>query len=437
MLWLVLSCSDYNLLHEDKQEPAEGVPLLQIEPSVVDIGAVCASDLENNGEIVWVQLQNAGTAVLTIEALEVTGNWRLQSDPTPVDILPSATQPISLIAGEGAGMLVISSTDPDHDIQQVPLASTVDQAPILQVISPINGDIVEGETTFVANISDDFDPLESLMVQWRSSVDGVFSSSPPDSTGSSQVSWLDSHTSGQHTIQVMASDSCGNTVSSLANVCQQLRYDVENVAISTWHFEGTANWDSNNNWLELTPVVTNAVGTAFSTAQIVPGGQVEIDFMFYIGDGTGADGISLTALDVDRMTTFLGGTGCGIGYGGDASCTNGPALPGWSIEVDTYFNGGQDPTELDHVMLTFDGDVDNPAVWAALPEMEDTGWHHMRVLVREPHVIVEIDNVVYIDQDVPGYYAFNAYVGFTAGTGGATNQHLIDSLVVSEQLCGD
>ena len=31
--------------------------------------------------------------------------------------------------------------------------------------------------------------------------------------------------------------------------------------------------------------------------------------------GTGADGISLTALDQSRMTGFLGGAGCGLGYG--------------------------------------------------------------------------------------------------------------------------
>ena len=179
------------------------------------------------------------------------------------------------------------------------------------------------------------------------------------------------------------------------------------------------------------------MGTAFSTAQQVTGAQVEIEFQFYIGDGSGADGISLTALDTDRMTTFLGGTGCGIGYGGDAACTAGPALPGWSIEVDTYFNSGQDPTEADHLMLTFDGDVDDPAVWVELPEMEDNGWHSMRVLVQEPRVLVEIDNVAYIDQDVSGYFNFPAYIGFTAGTGGATNNHLIDSLTVTETLCDE
>ena len=128
---------------------------------------------------------------------------------------------------------------------------------------------------------------------------------------------------------------------------------------------------------------------------------MEIEFQFYIGDGTGADGLSLTAMDVNRMTSFMGGEGCGLGYGAGADCTPGPALPGWSIEVDTYFNLEQDPTPADHVMFTFDGDVGKPSVWAELPEMEDTGWHTMRVLVDQPHVLVEIDGVPYINQEIP------------------------------------
>ena len=80
--------------------------------------------------------------------------------------------------------------------------------------------------------------------------------------------------------------------------------------------------------------------------------------------------------------------------GGDATCTSGPAL--LSIEVDTYYNGGQD---LGGSPLS-------------TTEIEDTGWHSMRVVV---HILVEIDGVVYMDQDVTD---FPAYIGFTAGTGG-------------------
>ena len=147
--------------------------------------------------------------------------------------------------------------------------------------------------------------------------------------------------------------------------------------------------------------------------------------MFFVSGGSGADGFSLTALDVDRMSGFVGNTGGGIGYGG---------LPGWSIEVDTYYNG-HDPTAQDHIAFSLDGDVTNPLIWAALPEMEDEQWHHMKVTVAAPNVYAEIDGNTYLDATIGGNLNFNAYVGFTAGTGSLTNYHLIDSLMVTELVC--
>ena len=50
-------------------------------------------------------------------------------------------------------------------------------------------------------------------------------------------------------------------------------------------------------------------------------------------------------------------------------------------------------------------------------------------------VLVEIDGVAYIDEELNGFFDFPAYVGFTAGTGGDTNHHLIDSLTFTELSC--
>jgi hypothetical protein len=67
--------------------------------------------------------------------------------------------------------------------------------------------------------------------------------------------------------------------------------------------------------------------------------------------------------------------------------------------------------------------------------MEDTGWHQMTVEVVAPNVRVNIDGVDYIDQALSGTLNFPAYVGFTAGTGGLTNNHLIDALQVTDYVC--
>jgi hypothetical protein len=428
---LLNACTDYNLY--GKEDAIEGdlpVPILRFEPESIDVGRICTTTEAD----IW--LYNDGEGSLEIEALEVVGDgWALVDNPTPLEIEALGTYRLSLQTGIGSADLIVRSNDPNRELSSIPLFAEVDSPPTIMITNPSNDTILTEEVTFDAVVTDDLDSPEQLLVQWRSNQDGIFSTVAANPDGTVQAEWNSSHSSGYHSIQAMVSDSCMNETYELINICQQMSYEVENFDISTWHFEGAANWDSNNQWVELTTVNTNIVGTAFSTAQIVSGDQVAIEFMFYIGDGTGADGISLTALDTSRMTGFLGGTGCGIGYGGEADCTSGPALPGWSIEVDTYHNVGQDPTEEDHLMFTFDGHVDAPEVWVALPEMEDNGWHQMLVQINDPHVFVAIDGVTYIDQDIIGYFSFPAYVGFTAGTGGLTNQHLIDSLVVTEQLC--
>ena len=67
------------------------------------------------------------------------------------------------------------------------------------------------------------------------------------------------------------------------------------------------------------------------------------------------------------MTTYLGGTGCGIGYGGDATCTSGPALPVGVLRLIPIITVSR-PTSEDHMVFMFDGDVDGAVHWAALPK---------------------------------------------------------------------
>ena len=237
--------------------------------------------------------------------------------------------------------------------------------------------------------------------------------------------WTAPNKKGFYQIVCKVSDGYGASDAAIITigVCELQIIDMSTIDIGEWNFEGSANWDDINNELELTPAQNSLVGTAFNTADTVSGYQVEIGFDFYIGDGSGADGLTLTALDVDRMTTFLGETGGGIGYGG---------LPGWTLEIDTYFNGSEtDSTSDDHLMFTFDGNPSNKLLWSALPEMEDTGWHSMEIKVNAPHVYAAVDSIVYIDSDIDGWNEFNAVVGFTAGTGGLTNRHMIRELIVS------
>jgi hypothetical protein len=439
VLSLLSACSEYNLAEGKDAEPGAedtaaepGEPDLVADPAAVSQAGVCGDTS------VPVTLTNRGDAPLTVTSASTSGSWAVSGFTPPITLDPGGDTQFTL-TGQGEGSLEIGSDDPDEPVLVLPLETSGDDPPALALVEPGHGDILDpGDRTVEAAVSDTEDAFEDIALTWTSDVDGVIADGFADAAGTMAATWPAGRSEGDHVVTVTATDTCGNTASVDIGVCQQAGYSVDELDISSWNFEGSAAWDTSNNWLRLTPAATDQVGTAFATSSTVRADSVQISFAFFIGNGSGADGISLTALDTARMTTFLGGTGCGLGYGGDASCTAGPALPGWSIEVDTYHNEGQDPTAADHVMFTFDGDVDDPAVWAELPEMEDTGWHQMVVDVSAPHVTVSIDGTVYIDQDVSGgIFAFDAYVGFTAGTGGLTNEHLIDSLEVTEYVCSE
>ncbi|MFT4624081.1 MAG: hypothetical protein ACI8PZ_002740 [Myxococcota bacterium] len=431
---LLAACSEVGFSTKPDADPVDtadpGAPDLEVAPRSVELGPTCTG-----GEQA-ITLSNVGTATLTLADVAATGAWSVDAAPPTLAPGESTVVTVRTEAG-GSGSLRVNSDDPTEPEVLVPLETLPDQPPTITLLRPVPGEVLgqAAPVALYARVSDEETPVETLLVQWFSDVDGYVADTPPDPDGEAVGEWYNPRTAGDHSLRVQVTDTCGNTDESSVPLCQQAGYDLENLDLESWIFSGSARWDAIAELVELTTATTNQVGSAFTTDLAVSGDNVEIEFQFYIGDGTGADGISLTALDTTRAESYLGGTGCGIGYGGDAPCTAGPALPGWSIEVDTYFNDGQDPTPLDHVMFTFDGDVDAPAAWADLPEMEDTGWHTMRVVVSAPRVVVEIDGITYIDQDLAGHFAFPAVVGFTAGTGGATNTHLIDALVVTEFIC--
>lgn len=413
---------------EESSPPPPGD--LVADPSESAI-VVCGSGTQD------ITLLNEGEGALTIEDLQVDGDgWTVEAVSLPLTLDPGTSAVLTLSASAGEATLHVLSDDPDTPDLAIPLSATADAAPSLTILSPAHEDVLEsGPVSLEAQVSDDVDDPGALVVTWTSSVDGVVGEATPDSTGDALTSWDTDRTEGNHDLSASVTDSCGNTTTADVGICQQGGYEVDELDIDAWHFEGSATWDDSGGWLQLTDALTDQAGSAFQIAAPVSASDVDIEFAFYVSGGTGADGMSLTALDVDRMTTFLGPTGCGMGYG-SGGCTTGTGLPGWSIEVDTYDNGyPYDPTSQDHVAFSFDGHADAPVVWAALPEMEDGAWHIMSVNVVAPHVTVAIDSTTYIDQDVVGDFDFNAYVGFTASTGALTNKHLVDSLKVTEYVC--
>jgi hypothetical protein len=430
---LFAACSDY-ALNNEKGHDSGGLPELVADPAEIDAFGICAEAARD------VLLQNDGSAPLTLTGIGIEGNgWTISSAPSlPHTLGAGESTLVGLVGTDGSGALVVDSDDPANPRLRVPLSAAANEAPTARIDTPVPGQVIDegDDLALLGYVSDTEDEPDTLAVSWTGSVDGLVSAGTAAGDGSTSVTWTaDSRSAGAQSLTLAVTDSCGISATASVDFCQEGATSYDALSLTSWHYEGAAAYDSTEGWLQLTPATQDSVGTAFETSAPVNADDVSIEFYMYIGDGTGADGISLTALDTSRMTTFLGGTGCGIGYGGDASCTSGPALPGWSIEFDTYYNSDADPTSDDHVAFTFDGDVDGYEAWAALPEMEDTGWHFVEVTVVAPHVTVAVDGTTYLDQDIPGNYSFSAYVGFTAGTGGETNRHLIDDLTVTDYRC--
>ncbi len=429
-----LSCSDYGIEKQVEAHEDGGEGDVVADPGSLDWSALCSADAAS------IAITNEGDGDLTISAITLEGaGWTLGSvAPLPLVLKSGESTLVPVTGVDGDATIVVLSDDVDTPELHIPLHVTANAAPVTTISSPTAGVVwAEAADVVLAGfVADDADLAEALVISWASSAVGLLSNAAASVDGTTSYAWPTAdRPTGHQTITLTATDSCGASTTFSVEACQDGAFTYDALDVSTWHYEGAAAYDSAEAYLQLTPASSDQVGSAFEIASPVNGDSVDIDFAFYIGDGTGADGLSLTTLDTARMTTFLGGTGCGIGYGGEASCTDGPALPGWSIEVDTYYNGDADPTEDDHVAFTFDGDVDAPKAWAPLPEMEDSGWHQMQVSVVAPHVIVAIDGTTYIDQDIDGAWAFSGYVGFTAGTGGETNRHLIDSLQVTDYSC--
>ena len=147
-----------------------------------------------------------------------------------------------------------------------------------------------------------------------------------------------------------------------------------------------------------------------------------VDFEYRIWGGSAADGLAFCFLQVPPVG-FIGGGGIGIPG----------AANGLKVVLDTWDNGCGANPELQIYNGVGYGECN-----AGIVKLTNTGgvlnfirgnlYRPVRIIYNNGLISLLINNTLYLTANFP--INFSGYMGFTAGTGGATDQHSIRNVVI-------
>ncbi len=423
LLLLAAACSEYGI----KEEPQPGIPDIQVHLGPVPLKA-CPDT------VVQVEVANRGDATLAVDGLTLEGDGWTVDDPAPFQLEPDERVDRAVRGAGGTATLRITSNDTDQPLVEVPIASAPNEAPTALVLTPYDEDTLpaDGTVTLTALVSDADDALADLTLEWASSLSGSFATATPDADGFVTTEWAaEDRAPGPQWISLFATDPCAAVAEDIAWICQDGPFVVYPIIDEGWHFEGSAGRDGA--LLTVSDGTPDLASAAFDLASIFDADDTEVSFAFRI-DGTGGEGLSLTLLDADRRVGYLGGGGCGMGFGAGAACTSGPALPGWSLAVDTRDDAG-DCVPGPHLAFHFDGDLAAPAACAPIPSVEDGAWHTLHVRLVDQHLTTELDGIPALDAALTGYTGFQGVVGVTVATSAEPVRYEVQDFSITDFHC--
>lgn len=192
--------------------------------------------------------------------------------------------------------------------------------------------------------------------------------------------------------------------------------------------------DQNRQVLRLTPAWFGQSGSAFSTNTVSLAANASFSSAFrfrmtnlygWDGQGYGADGI---AFIVQTVANNVGGNGGGLGYNGIPNSVG--------IEFDTWNNGGVDQNSSNHVGVDINGniasvalatvpvDMNNGNVWSAWVDYNGaTDLLELRLAEGENAARPGSAYLSHVVDLTSVLGTTNAYVGFSAATGAAFENH--------------
>lgn len=178
-----------------------------------------------------------------------------------------------------------------------------------------------------------------------------------------------------------------------------------------WTNNGSASGSGGT--LQLTPATANLAGTAVY-ATPVPTAHLDATFTMTIGGGTGADGMCFMLLDPTTSSpTSLGLPGGGLGYS---------TLKGVGVCFVTYAHTGYPSNNFVGISAGSTASILNFVATSTNVPALRTGNHVVEVLAGTVgDLIVKVDGAQVLDTTVA--VPVSALVGFSGGTGGATDVH--------------
>jgi len=181
--------------------------------------------------------------------------------------------------------------------------------------------------------------------------------------------------------------------------------------------------------LRLTTNGNSQVGSAFITDPFFLSSRTSFStfIQFRIHGGNGADGLAFV-IHNDGGSSRIGGAGGGIGYNGIDNSL--------AIELDTFFNAGSDP-DSNHIGINLNGSL--LSLSTSTPATDLDGGSSLYLWVDYKGGTNELDVFFNTTSTKPGspvisenialnqVFGPQAYVGFTAATGGLNNNHDIEA----------
>ena len=204
-----------------------------------------------------------------------------------------------------------------------------------------------------------------------------------------------------------------------------------NLNTTGWNLTGNAyagdtggDADANPNELILTNALGTQSGGIFYSTPINPliCSKWTVEFDYRIWGGNAADGLAFCFLDVPPSGFVSGG---GVGIPGTAN--------GLKIILDTWDNGcGANPEIQIYSGVGYNeciaGIIKVTNAGGSLNFMRSNSYQPVKITYINGAVTVFVNNTQYLTANFP--INFSGYMGFTASTGGATDQHSIRNAII-------